>query len=123
MPRLTVLGGAALVAIVVSGCGAGSADDASRPPVEELLERANGGDADALFNLGTRYAHGDGVARDNVTAYMWFLLAAEYSRTETRYQAERMQLVLDLEMFRHQIFEAERLARIWQEQRRIRQRR
>ena len=96
-----------------AGCLDGSRSDAPRPSVDELVERAEAGDAQALFELGHRYADGDGVARDNVLAYMWFGLAAERLTTEEGYEARRMQLRLDPDMFRHQITEAERLARIW----------
>ena len=34
------------------------------------------GDADAMCNLGGCYESGDGVPQDDVTAYMWFSLAA-----------------------------------------------
>jgi hypothetical protein len=47
---------------------------------------------------------------------MWYGLATELSTTEERYQAQRMQLTLDREMFRHQIAEAERLATLWKQQ-------
>ncbi|MCE2540815.1 MAG: sel1 repeat family protein [Acidobacteria bacterium] len=96
-----------------SGCLGGSGSDTPRPSVDELVERAEQGDAQALFELGNRYADGDGVARDNVLAYMWFGLAAERLTTEEGYEARRMQLRLDPDMFRHQITESERLARIW----------
>lgn len=95
------------------GCLEGSRRDAPRPSVDELVERAERGDAQALYELGNRYADGDGVARDNVLAYMWFGLAVERLNTEEGYEARRMQLRLDPDMFRHQITEAERLARIW----------
>ena len=103
----------ALVAVVAAGCLDGSGTDTTRPTVDELVERAERGDALALFELGNRFADGDGVARDNVLAYMWFELAAERLTTEEGYEARRMQLRLDPDMFRHQISEAERLARIW----------
>ena len=103
----------ALVAAVAAGCLDGSRTDIIRPTVDELVERAERGDAQALFELGNRFADGDGVARDNVLAYMWFELAAERLTTEEGYEARRMQLRLDPDMFRHQISEAERLARIW----------
>ena len=96
-----------------AGCLEGSRRDSPRPSVDELVERAEEGDAQALFELGNRYVDGDGVARDNVMAYMWFGLAAERLTTEEGYEARRMQLRLDPDMFRHQIGEAERLARIW----------
>ncbi len=103
----------ALAAAVTAGCLDTAHPDAPRPTVDELVERAERGDAQALFELGNRYVDGDGVARDNVLAYMWFALAAERLATEQRYEARRMQLRLDPDMFRHQIAEAERLARIW----------
>ena len=103
----------ALVAAVAAGCLDGSGTDTTRPTVDELVERAERGDAQSLFELGNRFADGDGVARDNVLAYMWFELAAERLTTEEGYEARRMQLRLDPDMFRHQISEAERLARIW----------
>ena len=107
---------AVIVLVAIAG-GPGCIDnpftDAPGPAIEKLLDRADQGDADALFDLGTRYANGDGVARDNVLAYMWFSLAAERLTTEEGYAARRMQQRLDPEMFRHQIAEAERLARIW----------
>ena len=103
-----------LAAVVAAGCLDGSPVGTPRPTVDELVERAERGDARALFELGNRYADGDGVARDNVLAYMWFELAAERLATEEGYEARRMQLRLDPDMFRHQISEAERLARIWE---------
>ena len=102
-----------LAALSGAGCLGDSRSDTPRPSVEELIERAAEGDAQALFELGNRHADGDGVARDNVLAYMWFGLAAERLTTEERYEARRMQLRLDPDMFRHQITESERLARIW----------
>ena len=114
---------AALVTVVAAaGCLDGSRADPPRPTVEELVERAERGDALALFELGNRYADGDGVSRDNVLAYMWFGLAAERLNTEEGYEARRMQLRLDPDMFRHQITEAERLARIWKARQAARER-
>lgn len=118
VPRRATLSIVIVLAIFVSACSGGTSRGNTLPPVDELLKRANAGDADALFDLGTRYANGDGVARDNVLAYMWFGLAVEFLTTEERYRAQRMQLRLDTEMFRHQISEAERLARIWKAQHR-----
>ena len=102
-----------LAAALAAGCRGGPPADTPRPTVDELLERAGQGDAHALFELGNRYVDGDGVARDNVLAYMWFGLAAERLATGKGYEARRMQQRLDPDMFRHQIAEAERLARLW----------
>ncbi len=110
------LSGAAIALAIVTGtagCLNGPRPDTPDPSVDELIERAEGGDAQALFELGNRHVDGDGVARDNVLAYMWFSLAAERLATEEGYEARRMQQRLDPDMFRHQIAEAERLARIW----------
>jgi TPR repeat protein len=110
------LSGAAIALAIVSGtagCLDGPRPDTLHPSVDELIERAERGDAQALFELGNRHVDGDGVARDNVLAYMWFSLAAERLATEEGYEARRMQQRLDPDMFRHQIAEAERLARIW----------
>lgn len=106
---------AAIVALlaVATGCGAAPGDDTLRVTINELTARAEQGDNDALFKLGWRYTAADGVGRDTISAYMWFVLAAEFLTTEERYQAERMQRVLDPDMFRHEIAEARRLARIW----------
>ena len=112
MRRPAIVAAVAAVA-VAAGCLDGSRTDTPGPTVDELVERAERGDAQALFELGNRFADGDGVARDNVLAYMWFELAAERLTTEEGYEARRMQLRLDPDMFRHQISEAERLARIW----------
>ena len=105
-----------LVLICRQGCSPDSHFSNTNLNFEELQHRANNGDNNALFDLGERYANGHGVARDNVVAYMWYGLAAELSTTEERYQAQRMQLTLDREMFRHQIAEAERLATLWKQQ-------
>ena len=111
-----------LVAATAAGCLDAPLTDTPRPTVDELIERAERGDAQALFELGNRHADGDGVARDNVLAYMWFELAAERLTTEEGYEARRMQLRLDPDMFRHQISEAERLARIWKARQAARER-
>ena len=111
-----------VVAAVAAGCLASSPAGPARPTVDELIARAERGDAQALFELGNRHADGDGVARDNVLAYMWFGLAAERLTTEEAYEARRMQLRLDPDMFRHQITEADRLARLWKARQAARER-
>ena len=76
---------AVIALAIVSGAG-GCLDvprtDTPRPTVDELIQRAERGDEQALFELGNRHVDGDGVARDNVLAYMWFSLAAERLTTE-----------------------------------------
>ena len=111
-----------VLAAAAVGCLHGPSADTPQPTVDELIERAEQGDAEALFELGNRHADGNGVARDNVLAYMWFGLAAERLTNEKAYEARRMQLRLDPDMFRHQITESERLARIWKARQAARER-
>ena len=44
--------------------------------MEELRRLADQGDAQAQFELGFRYAHGQGVSRDDQEAAKWYRLAA-----------------------------------------------
>ena len=113
MGHKTLIAPLILAATIASGCQTVTSPNDSTPTIEELLTRVNDGDLDILFELGTRYANGDGVSRDNVLAYKWFGLAAEFLNDERRFQAQRMQQLLDGEMFRHQIAEANRLAHLW----------
>jgi hypothetical protein len=46
-------------------------------PLAELRKAARDGDASAQFELGARYAGGDGTAQDWSEAVLWFRLAAE----------------------------------------------
>jgi putative methionine-R-sulfoxide reductase with GAF domain len=43
----------------------------------ELRTLANNGDAEAQWELGSRYRHGEGIPQDDVQAARWFQLAAE----------------------------------------------
>ncbi|MCB5225186.1 MAG: hypothetical protein GXY81_00715 [Candidatus Cloacimonetes bacterium] len=43
--------------------------------VSDLERRARAGDERAQFTLGLKYGNGDGVARNNNTAYFWVLIA------------------------------------------------
>ena len=113
MGHKTLIAPLVLSLTLALGCQAITDSNDSTPTVEELLTRVNSGDLNMLIELGTRYANGDGVSRDNVLAYKWFGLEAEFLNSEKRFQAQRMQQLLDGEMFRHQIAEANRLARLW----------
>ena len=113
MGHKTLIAPLVLSLTMALGCQTTTDSNDPAPTVEELLTRVNSGDHNMLFELGTRYANGDGVSRDNVLAYKWFGLAAEFLNDEKRFQAQRMQQLLDGEMFRHQIAEANRLARLW----------
>jgi putative methionine-R-sulfoxide reductase with GAF domain len=45
--------------------------------LSELRTLANNGDAEAQWELGSRYRHGEGIPQDDVQAAKWFQLAAE----------------------------------------------
>ncbi len=98
---------------ITAACGTSWSTNETHPTVETLTARAEQGDDNALFDLAARFHSADGVQRDNITAYMWYALAEEFLTTEERYEAARMQLVLDPDMFRHEIDESHRLTRIW----------
>ena len=72
---------------------------------------AEQGDADAQYNLGIMYANGDGIAEDNVLAYMWYNLAADQGSESAQSNKD----ILEQQMTRAQIAEAQRLSREWLE--------
>jgi TPR repeat protein len=45
--------------------------------IQELIQRANGGDPKAQCDLGMIYAEGNGVSQDSATSVTWFRKAAE----------------------------------------------
>ena len=45
--------------------------------MQELVKRAEDGDAEAQDDLGNRYADGEGVAQDDAEAATWYQKAAE----------------------------------------------
>jgi TPR repeat protein len=57
-------------------------------------QAAEQGLAEAQYNLGSCYAKGDGVAKDNVEAYKWLSLARsqgnEVARTDLNSLAKQM---------------------------------
>lgn len=48
------------------------------------LPLAETGIAEAQYNVGRMYAYGEGVAKDYVEAYAWFILSARNGRIEGR---------------------------------------
>ncbi len=50
--------------------------DESKELIAQIQQLADQGDAESQFNLGLMYAEGMGVPKNNVTAYIWFNLAA-----------------------------------------------
>ena len=53
------------------------AEEKIAPETKALIETAEKGDAGAQFNLGVRYANGQGVAKDEVEAVKWYRKAAD----------------------------------------------
>ena len=55
---------------------AGIVAKATEDPMGELRAKAEQGIASAQFNLGAKYANGDGVPKDNAEAMKWYFKAA-----------------------------------------------
>ena len=53
--------------------------------LQKYLAKAQAGDVDAQYNIGTMYYHGEGVERDHDQALKWFHLAAEQSDAEAQF--------------------------------------
>jgi uncharacterized protein len=81
-------------------------DFSSRDVVEFA---AQGGGADALFELGLMYCAGRDVPLDLVQAHKWFNLAAVRGNPE----AKAYRLEISSEMTKTQVAEAQRQAREW----------
>ena len=64
----------------------------------------------AQFNLGFRYANGEGVPQDYVEAHKWLNLAASRGNDEARNNRD----IVTKRMTPDQVAEAQRLAREWQ---------
>lgn len=77
--------------------------------VAERLNAANGGQAEALYDLGLLYSTGHGVDVDIVAAHKWFNLAAmmgvERANVDRRELAEEMSLP--------EVAAAQKMAREW----------
>jgi uncharacterized protein len=70
---------------------------------------AEGGAADALFQLGLMYCAGREVPIDFISAHKWFNLAAQRGNVEAR----RYRLELASEMSKQDVAIAQREARKW----------
>ena len=57
---------------------------------EQIIKKANAGDAYAQFTLGSRYENGQGVTQDYKEAVKWYRLAAEQGDTEAQYRLGMM---------------------------------
>jgi TPR repeat protein len=61
--------------------------DLERASLDELLKRADSGDARAMCELGSRYAAGaSGSKADDSSAFSWFRKAADQGLTEAQYR-------------------------------------
>jgi len=80
-----------------------------KPPTNSLLRAADAGDAAAQFELGRKYAQGQGRIQDYVQAYKWLNLAAAGGYRP----AAALRDSLVLKMSKDQIGEGQRLAREW----------
>jgi TPR repeat protein len=67
----------------------------------------------AQYNLAVGYERGDGVAKYEVEAYKWYLLAAAQGDNKARRNASMLELMLLPE----QVAEGKRRAQDWLEQR------
>jgi TPR repeat protein len=72
---------------------------------------ADQGDANAQMLLGIKYSKGEGVPEDFVVAYMWYNLTAAQG-TEN---GQELKDLLERQMTREQIAEAQRMSREWLE--------
>ena len=64
--------------------------DAQGTELAQLRALAEQGNAVAQYNLGFRYANGDGVPQDNAEAVRWWRLAAEQGNAVAQYNLERL---------------------------------
>jgi hypothetical protein len=78
--------------------------------IRSRIADAEGGDVDALFDLGVAYSTGrGGVAVDLVEAHKWFNLAALSGCT----RGQQCRAEISVEMTAREIAEAQRQARSW----------
>lgn len=78
--------------------------------VKERLIAAEGGETEALYDLGLLYSTGQGVGQDMVEAHKWFNLAAMMGLR--RAVVDRSDLARDMSTL--EIADAQRQAREWQ---------
>lgn len=60
------------------------AQDGLSPAVQELLEKAKAGDAEAQFRIANVYDSGRGAPRDGKEAMRWYIAAAEQGHAEAQ---------------------------------------
>lgn len=79
--------------------------------LKRRMSAAEGGQPQALYDLGLLYSTGQGVELDYIVAHKWFNLAA--MRGVKRARVDRAELARDMSPW--EIAEAQRLAREWQD--------
>ena len=80
---------------------------------QKRVQAADSESAAAQFNLGVKYATGQGVPQDDVQAHMWYNLAASRVPGVLRVRAVEYRDDVADRMTPTQIAEAERLAHEW----------
>ncbi len=65
------------------------------PMMTQILERANAGDAAAQYVLGSRYAQGRGVPKDDAQAVHWFRQAAKQGYVDATKEIELLTMPLN----------------------------
>jgi TPR repeat protein len=70
----------------------------------------------AQFNLGVRYANGQGVDRDPVLAYQWFSLAASGLLGREADAARRARDSIKITLTPEQLARAEEMVKAWRTQ-------
>ena len=58
--------------------------------MEELIKKAEEGDAEAQYQLGLAYYNGDGIKQNNNKAYYWFQKAIELGCVEAKSWIDKM---------------------------------
>jgi TPR repeat protein len=96
--------------------GQGGVPQDKTEAVKWLRRAADQGDAQAQYNLGLSYVKGETGEPDNVSAHMWFNLAAAHfppSDTIARIGARKDRDLVAEKMTPDQMAEAQKLAREW----------
>jgi TPR repeat protein len=78
-----------------------------------LTDGARKGDTLAQAELGLMYSEGEGLPKDLVAAYMWLNLAAAKSFSMGKWEASVSRDILEDQMTKEQIAEAQKLSREW----------
>jgi TPR repeat protein len=96
--------------------GLGGVPQDKAEAVKWFRRAADQGDAQAQYNLGLSYAKGEAVEQDDVSAHMWFNLAAAHfpvSDNINRIAARKDRDLVAEKMTPDQIAEAEKFASEW----------